>query len=251
MLNFLKTLFSKKKHSYLDSFSLLGTDIHSHLIANIDDGTKTIDESIDIILEMKSLGISKIITTPHTMKGGYNNTAKIITKGYKELIKELENRKIDIKIEVASEYYMDESFIKLLTNKNEILTFGDNYLLFEMSYMTKHSNMKSVFFDMNIAEYKPVLAHPERYPYLYGENLDKFKEIKKTGVLFQINLFSLVGYYGKSAKLVAEQLIDAEMVDFVGTDIHNTSQLKVLKSCLKSKYVNKILNYKNLKNQLL
>jgi len=250
MFGALKSLFSKKKVS-IESFSTIGVDLHSHLIADIDDGVKTIDEAIEIILEIKSMGFKKIITTPHTMRGGYDNTPEIIKSGYSDLVKELKNRNIHFPIEVASEYYMDETFVKLIKDEKEILTFGDNYVLFELSYMSKHNNMETVFFDMNVAGYKPVMAHPERYPYLHTKTLDKYKKIKEAGIYLQINMFSLVGYYGKPAQKIAEQLIDAEMVDFIGTDIHNTTQLEILKSCLKSEYVEKIMNSKNLKNKLL
>ncbi len=251
MFGALKSLFSSKKDINIESLASIGVDIHSHLIANIDDGVKSIDEAIEIILKMKSLGYRKIITTPHTMKGGYDNTPKIIRSGLVDLKKELEKRKIDFSIEVASEYYLDETFYKLLKNEEEILTFGDKYLLFELSYMTKPNNMEEVFFEMNIAGYKPILAHPERYPFLASKNLDKYEKIKEAGIKLQLNLFSLVGYYGKPAQLIAEQLIDANMIDFVGTDIHNRVQLEVLASCLKSEYVEKIINFEGLKNNLL
>lgn len=251
MFGALKSLFSKKKIVNITSLAPIGVDMHSHLIANIDDGVKTIDEAIEIILEMKSLGYNKIITTPHIMRGGYDNTPEIILSGLNDLTKELKKRNIDFTIEAASEYYLDETFVKLIKEEQEVLTFGDNYLLFELSYMTRPNNMESVFFDMNVAGYRPIMAHPERYPYLHTKNLDKYKKIKDAGIYLQLNLFSLVGYYGKPAKMIAEQLVDANMVDFVGTDIHNTSQLEVLKACLKSEYLEKLINSKKLKNNIL
>ncbi|MFT4644071.1 MAG: protein-tyrosine phosphatase [Planctomycetota bacterium] len=251
MFEGLKSLFSSKKKINIESLAAFGVDIHSHLIADIDDGVNTIDEAIEILLKLKSLGYRKVITTPHTMKGGYDNTPEIILSGYDMLKEEMERRNFNFPIEVASEYYLDETFLKLLSDENKILTFGDNYLLFELSYITRPSNMETAFFEMNVAGYRPIMAHPERYPYLIDKDLTAYKKIKDAGIYLQLNLFSLVGYYGKPAQYTAERLIDADMIDFVGTDIHNPSQIDVLTSCLKSEYVEKLLNYKGLKNNLL
>lgn len=251
MFKSLKSLFSTKKKVNIESFSTIGVDMHSHLIANIDDGVNTVDEAIDIIIKLKSLGYKKIITTPHIMKGGYDNTPEIIISGYKKLKDEMERRNLIFPIEVASEYYLDETFLKLIANEEKLLSFGDNYLLFELSYMTRPNNMETAFFEMNVAGYKPIMAHPERYPYLLDKDLKNYKKIKEAGIYLQLNLFSLVGYYGKSAQQIAELLIDEEMIDFVGTDIHNPMQLDVLEACLQSEYVEKIMNYKGLKNNLL
>lgn len=251
MFGVLKSLFSSKKEINIESFDILGVDLHSHLIADIDDGVKTIDEAIEIILRMKALGYKKIITTPHIMRGGYDNTPEIILSGKEDLINELQKRNIDFPIEVASEYYLDETFLRLIKEEKEILTFGENYLLFEMSYMTKPTFMETAFFEMNIAGYKPVMAHPERYPYLLDNDLENYKKIKEAGILLQLNMFSLVGFYGKPAQKTAELLIDAGLIDFVGTDIHNPLQLEVLNDCMKNEYVEKIINFEGLKNNLL
>lgn len=251
MFKALKSLFSSKKKVNIESLAAIGVDMHSHLIANIDDGVNTIDEAIEIILYLKKIGYRKVITTPHTMKGGYDNTPEIITAGYERLKDEMERRNVMFPIEVASEYYLDETFIKRITDEEKLLTFKNNYLLFELSYMTRPNNMEKAFFEMNVAGYKPIMAHPERYPYLLDKDLNNYKKIKDAGIYLQVNLFSLVGYYGKSAQQIAKSLVDEEMVDFVGTDIHNPMQLEVLESCLQNEYVEKILNYKGLKNNLL
>ncbi len=251
MFGVLKSFFSAKEIINIHSLKKIGIDMHSHLITDIDDGVNTIEEAIEIILYMKSIGYRKIITSPHIMKGGYDNTPEIILSGLDDLRTALKTKNIDFPIEAASEYYLDETFARLIRNEEKILTFGENYLLFELSYMTRPSIMETVFFEMNVAGYKPIMAHPERYPYLHNKTLSHYEKIKEAGILLQVNMFSLVGYYGLPAKKIAEQLIDAEMIDFVGTDIHNTSQLEVLKACLKSEYLEKLLNFKGLKNNLL
>lgn len=250
-MNIFKSLFSRKKEVSIDSFKDIGVDMHSHLIANIDDGVKSIDEAIEIISLMKKLGYRKIITTPHTMLGGYDNTPEIIRSGKEDLIKALAERNIDFEIEAASEYYLDEHFIKLIRKEEEILTFGNNNVLFELSYMSRPSSMETTFFDLNVAGYRPILAHPERYPYLADKGLKEYEKIKNAGIMLQVNMFSLVGFYGKQAQTVAQDLINENMIDFVGTDIHNRLQLEVLEACLKSEYLEKLINSNQLKNNTL
>lgn len=251
MFGIFKSLFSSNKSANIESLASIGVDMHSHLIAAIDDGVKTIDEAIEIILFMKSIGYRKIITTPHTMLGGYDNTPAIINNGKEKLIAELIKRNIDFPIEAASEYYLDEHLISLIEKEEEILTFGNKNLLFELSYISRSSSMEQTFFDMNVAGYYPILAHPERYPYLADKGISEYEKIKDAGIMLQINMFSLVGYYGKQAENVAKDLIDKEMVDFIGTDIHNKLQLEALKACLKSPYLEKLINSNKLKNNTL
>lgn len=251
MFNFFKSIFSAQKDIQIETLEAISVDMHSHLIAGIDDGVKSIDEAVEIILFMKSIGYKKMITTPHIMLGGYDNTPEIILDGKEKLQATLKNKGIDFEIEAASEYYLDEHFTGLINKGQKILTFGQNHVLFELSYMSRPSSMETTFFDLNINGYKPILAHPERYPYLANKGLEAYEKIKDAGILLQINMFSLVGYYGKQAQFIAQELIDNNLVDFVGTDIHNRGQLELFESCLKSKYLLKLIESNNLKNNTL
>lgn len=251
MLNWFKHIFSNKEKVTIESFANLGVDMHSHLIAGIDDGVKTIDEAIEIIQFMQSIGYRKIITTPHTMAGGYDNTSAIILAGKEKLQAELQKRNIHFPIEVASEYYLDENFIQQIEEKS-LLTMGENYVLFELSYINKPASLQQTLFDLCVAGYRPILAHPERYPYYANrKTLGKYEEIKDAGASLQVNLFSLVGTYGLLAQKTAEKLIDADLIDFVGTDIHNAQQMQYLEKCMQNKYVEKLLTNPNIKNNIL
>lgn len=247
MFQKLISLFSRKPKVNIDSLSAFGVDMHSHLIAGIDDGVKVDEEAIEIIKRYKELGYTKIITTPHTMSGGYDNTPETILGGLDQLKLALKEAQVEIDIEAASEYYLDGHFEQLLKEES-LLTFGDNYILFELSYMFKPNNLETVIFELNLSQYKPILAHPERYPYLADKNLEKLEKVRDQGVDFQLNLFSLVNAYGPGAKDIAEKLVDAEMVDFVGTDIHNPMQLQYMDACLKNEYVAKLLEQPQIKN---
>ena len=250
MFKKLKSFFSSKPDINIESFAKFGVDMHSHLIAGIDDGVNTTDEAIEIIKRYQDLGFRKIITTPHTMPGGYDNTPEIILDGLAILKADLAKAGVTIEVEAASEYYLDESFEQLVKDGN-VLTFGDNHLLFELSYMFKPNNLNNVLFELNASGYKGILAHPERYPYLADNNLKKLRDVKEKGVYFQLNLFSLVDAYGPGARKIAEKLVDADMIDFIGTDIHNPTQMMFMEACLKNEYVAKLLNEKELLNNTL
>jgi protein-tyrosine phosphatase len=250
MFSRLKDIFSSKPKVNIESFGDFAVDMHSHLIAGIDDGVKTVEEAVEIIRKMKDLGYKKIITTPHIMSGGYNNSPETILPGLEKLREALQKAYINFPIEAAAEYYLDGNFEKLIA-ENKLLTFGDNHVLFELSYMYRPSGFESTVFELNASGYKPILAHPERYPYFFDKNLTMLKEVKDTGVYFQLNLFSLLGVYGRLSQEIARKLVDEEMVDFVGTDIHNSLQLGYLERCRQSSYVQKLLNNERLLNKTL
>ncbi len=251
-MSLLHSIFGKKKKDEsfiaLSDLSVFTTDIHSHLIPGIDDGVKTMDESIEMILGMQALGLKKIITTPHIMADYFKNTPDIIRRGLDDVRKELAKRKIDIEIDAAAEYYIDEGFLPKLKSKN-IIAIQDKYLLFEISYINPPDNLASIIFEIHVAGYTPVLAHPERYPFWY-EKFEEFEKIKDAGALFQLNTNSLVGYYGGGAKYLAEKMIDRGMIDFIGSDLHGQRHLEGLQRVVAEKYLSK-LSEVGLKNLLL
>jgi tyrosine-protein phosphatase YwqE len=247
-MSFLTSLFGKKKEIACEDF--IFADMHSHLIPNIDDGSKSLDESVELIQSMKSLGYKKIITSPHIMGDFYKNTPEIILSGLTILKERLKFENIDIEIEAAAEYYLDEWFIEKLNKGEALMTFGNNYVLFETSYLNEPAQLHQAIFLMRTLGYTPVLAHPERYVYLYGD-FSAFKTIYEMDVLFQLNLNSLAGYYSKAAKQFAEKLIDNNMVDFVGTDCHGVRHLDALKQVKRSTYYKKLAKLNILNNSLL
>jgi tyrosine-protein phosphatase YwqE len=212
--------------SFLAKKSLTKVDIHSHLIPQIDDGSKSMESSIELIQKLQSLGYKKLIITPHS-SDMFPNSTKILQQGYQQLQEQLEKNEIDIKIELACEYYADERFEELLL-KQDLLTFGsEKYLLFELSYFTQPQNIEELIYEIKLNGYKPVLAHPERYLYWHDE-FDCYQQLKKEGVYFQLNINSLSGYYNKGVQQIAERLVKKGMVDFMGSDTHHMTHLKSL-----------------------
>ena len=203
----------KKKKIIPSSVLPLEVDIHSHLIPAIDDGIQTVDEGLDILWAMVELGYKKVITTPHTMIGSFPNSPKTIHGGFNGMKKAIAEANIPIKMEVATEYYLDESFIERLDNDEPLMTFGDNYVLFETSFMNEPPFLKEATFKMTIKGYKPVYAHPERYLYLI-QNEELLEEMIDRSVYFQLNLNSLSGCYSKPVQKFAEKLIDKKNHQF-------------------------------------
>ncbi len=254
MFNQLKQFFGGNKQeeptSSLTDFSLMAVDIHSHLIPGIDDGVKTLEDSISILRKFSELGFKKIITSPHVVSDGYNNTTEIILSGRDKVRTAIKENNIPIEFDAVAEYYLDDSMNEKI-EKKDLLTLGNNFVLVELSYLTKTNNIRDLIYKLQVAGYRVILAHPERYPYFYEKDFKEYTELKDRSVYFQINLMSLVGKYGKGAKAVAEKMIDEKMVNFVGTDLHNESSLEVIKLCLKEKYLEKILTYDKLLNKTL
>ena len=237
--NTIKKLFVKKTKLKTT------TDIHSHLIPEIDDGCFNMDESLNLIRQLKKLGYKKLIITPHIMMCKYPNNSKIIKQGLFELRGMLKVKNIDIEVQAAAEYYCDKDFLKQI-KINELLTFGNKYVLFELPYTTKPDCLEEVIRNLLKAHYKPVLAHPERYRFL--TEVLHFRALKKLGLLFQINVNSLGGFYGVEVQKKAKMLTLKGMVDFIGSDIHHQKYMDAYEENIFSNNMemlfcnNKILN---------
>ena len=207
-------------------------DIHSHILPGIDDGAKNIEESIKIIQGMREMGFVKAIATPHTYPGLYNNTKNSIKKSFDKLNK----IKIDgIKLEYASEYMIGNYFLPLIQEK-KLLCLKDNFVLIEMNYLSLPENIYSIIFELKVNNYIPILAHPERYVYLQN-NFKEFIKLKKFGCLFQMNLLSVNGTYGKLVNSISEKLLKNNLVDFVGSDIHSQRHILAFDKKIKIKKI--------------
>ena len=256
MASFWKGLFGSKASAPAAHLTLerLGTDMHSHLLPGLDDGAETLEHSLDLLRALREMGFRKLVMTPHIMGDFYKNTPEGIRTALEQMRAAAATAGLaDVELDCAAEYYLDEFLGRKLANGTEMLTFGGEkrYLLFETSYMNEPLNLYEIIFELKAQGYRPVLAHPERYTYFYG----RFDEVEKLrrdhGVLLQLNLNSLAGYYSPMAKRVAEQLIDGGLVDFVGTDTHHLRHTEtLLRRTLPSPYLEKLLQLPLLNNTL-
>lgn len=243
-------MFSIFKNTKQKARTPLLTDIHSHLLPGLDDGVKSFEESLSVIREFQQLGYTQLITTPHIMNDAYRNTPAIIENKLNELNQYLVAQGVEIKILAAAEYYLDEAFLHLIEQNKIPLTIGASpYLLFETNYLNEPYQLTDFIFKVTTRGYKPILAHPERYEYLLN-NFDKVEDLRNRGVLFQINLLSLINFYSRPTRKMAEKLIDKGWVEFLGSDCHNMNHARLLKEVHRTSYFKKALSLPLLNNQL-
>jgi len=232
--------FLKPKARLVDLIPNDYIDIHSHILPGIDDGAKNLGNTEFLLNAMVAFGFEKIITTPHTIKNVWNNS-RIDIENTLELVKEkLPNLSEKLDVSCASEYFMDENFVQQFQNE-KLLTLKDNYVLVEMSYLNAPIQLYDILFDLQLNGYQPVLAHPERYTFFHS-NFKEYEKLKKAGCLFQMNLLSSVGYYGKEIAEIANKLLANNLINFVGSDIHHEHHVKAFSNKVVIKEVQKLEN---------
>lgn len=239
--------FIKKKQ--VNSTVNLRVDVHSHLLPGIDDGVEDYDEAIAVIRGFKEIGYKKLITTPHIMQDFYNNSEYDIREQVSELNVKIAEAGLKIEVLAGAEYYLDDYLMeKLKNNTSDLLTFGDNYLLFETSFMNEPLYLNEFIFEARSRGINPIMAHPERYAFIHS-NFDLVTDLINREVLLQVNINSFTGYYSKQVKKTAEKLVDKGLVHLLGSDCHNIRHFDVLQDARKEKYYLKalelpLINYK-------
>jgi len=231
------------------AFGFIEVDIHNHLIPGIDDGSPESTLSIKYIRELQQLGFAKFICTPHILPGVHNNTDETIEAAYQRLTNALLEQQISLPVHAAAEYMLDSSMFPAIKEK-KLRALKDDYVLIEMSYMSAPPNLRELVFDLLIADYKPVLAHPERYTF-YQNDIYHLEQLRDGGCLFQANLLSFTGYYGKSAKTMATYLLKNKLLDLVGTDLHHERHLAALKEMSKDRKLMEVLGEYGFRNREL
>ncbi|ELR71785.1 capsular polysaccharide biosynthesis protein [Fulvivirga imtechensis AK7] len=231
--------FFRKKQS--GSARSIQVDIHSHLLPDLDDGVEDYEESLVIINGFHEMGYRKLITTPHIMQDFYNNSEASITQKVKELNAKVAEAGIPVEVLAGAEYYLDDHLLHKVKNRSgDLLTFGNNYLLFETSFMNEPMYLKEFIFEVRSRGITPVMAHPERYAFIYND-FDMVSDLIDREVLLQVNINSFTGYYSKQVKKTAEKLVDKGLVHLLGSDCHNLRHFEVLKKARQEKYYIKAL----------
>jgi protein-tyrosine phosphatase len=222
-----------KSPALLKDLSAIGIDIHSHLIAGIDDGSPNLETSVSLIKGLIDLGYQQLYTTPHVMSEFFPNTTSDIQSGQQQLQAAIDRQTLPIQIGAAAEYFMDNDFEQLLAQK-QLLTLPQQHILVEMSFISATPNLLALIFQLRMAGYNPILAHPERYLYM-GNEIATYERLRDMGCKLQMNLLSLQGYYGKPTKVFAIELLKKNLIDFAGTDLHHFRHLEALQKALNDK----------------
>ncbi|MDI9319741.1 MAG: hypothetical protein QM530_04620 [Phycisphaerales bacterium] len=222
------SFFKKKKSNVIaptytvSDFSFMGGDMHSHLVPGIDDGSQSLEDSVRFIEKLYSMGISKFITTPHIHGEMFDNDTQKVQKHFQPLKDYLAQHIPEIQIQVSAEYFLDTYFLNDVLPKG-LMAFGKNNVLVEVSMAGWNRQFNEIMFAVQVNGYNPILAHPERY--LYETKMEVFEALRNKGVAMQMNLLSILGYYGKSIKTNAEKMLEMGLYDYCGTDLHHDRHL--------------------------
>ncbi|WP_028663552.1 tyrosine-protein phosphatase [Runella zeae] len=233
------SFFKRTKASPNSAFTLttVQCDWHCHVLYGIDDGAQNEAQTLEMLQEYVSLGIKKIVATPHVRADYFKNTSDTIKKAHEKVERLISQNNLPLVLEASAEYFADENFLGLI-KKNELLPIESQYILFELPMQQFPWGIKLVE-EIQQKGYTPVLAHPERYRYWHTKP-NEWKIWKNKGVCFQLNLLSLTGYYGKAERRMAEQLLDADYIDVVGTDAHGVRHLQKLADLNGNPYFDKL-----------
>ena len=195
-------------------------DFHSHILPGIDDGSRSIEQTIRMLKEAKEAGFTKIISTSHYIEGYYESDEAERT----ELLNEVQKNISGIELYLGNEIYITNNMINLIQNKKASTINNSKYVLFEYPLSAKSMNDKEVVYRLIENGFVPVIAHPERYSYVQ-DNPEYIEELAEMGALFQANYGSIIGMYGKKAEKTLKKLLKNDLIRFFGTDSHRIDQV--------------------------
>ena len=211
--------FMKRKQSLLQSGVLQGaTDRHSHILYGVDDGAATLEDALAVLAYEEEIGIREVWCTPHVMED-VPNTTEALKQRFAELQAAYQG---PIELHLAAEYMLDTLFEERF-NAGDLLTMEDDTLLVETSTWNPPADMTGTLRKIQKAGYRPLLAHPERYRYMTDAG---YERLHKMGIHFQLNLGSLVGYYGETAMRKAHELLEKGWYSEIGSDCHRLATIK-------------------------
>ena len=196
-------------------------DLHTHILPGICDGAKSIDESINIIKEGIKYGVTDFVMTPHYIIGtSYNADNKVKIKLIEEIKNKLKKDNIKANIYIGNEVFVCNDLLELNEN-NFISTINNsNYLLLELPMSDEFKGVNDVVFKLKCENINSIIAHPERYSY-FNRNPKKIEELINRGVLFQCNIGSFFGQYGKDVQKLVMLLLKHKAISFIASDVHN------------------------------
>lgn len=230
MFNF----FWKKQKSEL----FYTTDVHCHILPGVDHGAKSVDNAIELINAQMEMGINRMVFTPHITKSTFENTPDTIKSAYNIFSNATRDCFADLKHTASAEYRLDELSLQQFADNN-FIPMPDNHILIENAYQQERVDLDEIIFNLQMKNFTPVMAHPERFLY-YVNNHRRFIQLHYAGALFQINIMSFTGHFGRRAKRNAEWLLENNMIDFLGSDIHNMEHVEVIQNFLKTSEYRKL-----------
>lgn len=198
-------------------------DIHSHILPNVDDGSRSFRETLNMLQEAKEAGFTTVVSTSHYFLKHYEENEE----DRKEILTEIKSKVTDIDICIGSEIFVTNSMPKLLLEHKASSINNTRYVLFELPFEHRTSNLKDIIYNLLGHEYIPIIAHPERYKFVQKDpNL--LIDLIDLGVLFQCNFGSILGFYGKEPKRIVKKLLQNNFVHFLASDAHRQDNIYTL-----------------------
>ena len=195
-------------------------DIHSHIINEIDDGSKSIDMTINMLKKSEQSGTTDIIATPHFMRGRFEVEYKDVVKKVEELKKIVKENNIDINIYAGQEVYYSRKLIEYYNDKIIGTINNTKYMLIELPMLEFNIyEVINTIYELQIRGIVPIIAHPERYKQ-FIKKPSMINSLIKEGMLFQMNTGSIVGDFGKDVKKTAAKYLEHNVYSFIGSDAH-------------------------------
>ena len=199
-------------------------DFHTHIIPNIDDGSRSIEETFDLIQEAKEVGFEGIVLTSHYIENYYETGAYERNVCIKAISDSLKSKGIDTKLYLANEIYMSENMMDLLIQGKASTINEGSYVLFELPLNIEPINLYDVIYSMQQNKIVPILAHPERYTFVQKDPNLIYDLIEK-GILMQANYGSILGQYGEKAQFFIKKFLKNNMIHFLGSDVHRKNTI--------------------------
>lgn len=194
-------------------------DFHTHIIPNIDDGARNIEETCKLIQEAKAEGFEGIILTPHYRENYFETNIPEINIWLKVIKDNLKEKGIDIDLYLGNEIYFTENIMELLIDGKASTINNTSYVLFEMPLDMEPENLYNVIYLLKENKLIPILAHPERYKFVQKEP-ELINDLIDNGVLMQANYGSILGQYGEKAEIIVRKFLENRMIHFLGSDVH-------------------------------
>lgn len=215
------------KVSFTEDAPLGLMDLHSHVLFGLDDGARSIEESDAMLSGLASLGFVKVAATPH-----FDNQRAVPNVDTQlAVIAEISARRGGELPEVitGAECIFDDGFLALeAAHRVPRLGLGRTYLV-ELGFLPGSApiGIENLLFKLQIEGCVLLAAHPERIPDLQRDR-SRAAKIRSAGMLFQLDVMSLVGKYGRIAEHTAFDMLEGGMIDLVSTDLHRADDLRLL-----------------------
>lgn len=199
-------------------------DLHTHILPNIDDGSRSIEETFNLINEAKNAGFDAIVSTSHYIEGYYETNTPEREVWVNAIYENLKAKDIDVNLYLGNEVYISENIIKLLEEGKASTINDTSYVLFEMPFNQEPMILYDVIYEMMQYKLVPILAHPERYSFVW-QDPDLIYDLVQKGVLMQANYGSVIGQYGEKAQRIVKKFLEKNMIHFLGSDVHRQNTI--------------------------